>query len=237
MITQKLVQPSYKCIRFADRLNLIPLSLNLSTGRISYEDKPVRKLMSQVIYYLALLKCFQILWALVQLLWDFSPEKVPVIILTGLWFVLSFNSFFWSYELFHRGTTETIIVFNSLVFQTDDKVVGSEDILLKLKKLLKQLLSLGLQELLCVLTPFAVKMFVPLYLLLMLAFPHWKVFSTCFVHERKGVDWTWSSGIFVSFELCTALSTEANFLFLLFLQLALQVTHITRMKATAQKHR
>ena len=242
MITKKLVQPSFNCIRIADFLNFLPLSADIQTGKVRHEKRFVTSFLHGVIYFASWLKVLQIFYALIVLLVHFTPESFPVVILTALWLSLSATAAFWSHELFHRGIGETVILFNELNFPNPDGHSRSEGSRLftgvgqiKVVRLAKTLLSLSLQELLCVMTPFAVKMFVPLYVLLLLIFPHWTIFSTSLVYGVGG--WTWKTGLLIAFEVVTAFSTESNILFLFFFQLALQVTVVVgiQVDVNAQK--
>lgn len=86
------------------------------------------------------------------------------------------------------------------------------------------LLTLNLQELTCVMTPFVVKIFSPVYYVLMIACPHWKTFGTSLVHTSKASSWTWVAGILVVLEIIATSQSESNILFVFFLELALQST-------------
>ena len=96
------------------------------------------------------------------------------------------------------------------------------------KSLTQLILSLDLQEFLCIMTPFAVKMFVPLYIAMMVAFASWSIFSTSLVRRFSGVWWNLAKVVTFVFEILAAYYTETNILFLFFFQLAIQVTHFIR---------
>ena len=243
MITKKLVLPSYKCIRIADFLNFLPISINIQTGKASYENRVLTRCLYQVICFALWLKVLQVFWALITLISNFTPHSFPVVILTGLWLTLLIVATFWNYELFSRGIGETLILFNELKIPDlrGGNRVDNDRLLTRLGAaeaivgFLKTLSSFSLQELLCVFAPFTVKMFVPIYIVLLLFFPKWSIFSTSLVHEVDG--WTWISLLCFVFEVVTSYAAESTILFLLFFQLAFQVTVLIGMKLDVEEQR
>ena len=222
-----------------DITNAIPLALDMKTGHFSRKGQTTSRILHWPLFYLAVLKVLHILYALVRLLIDFRPESFPTLILTFLWLSLCATSVYWGSELFHRGVEETITLFNSLEyapsasFQLENQAQrqGWQRIKLVLflaKNKVRILLSLSVQELLLVAMPFAVKLFVPLYILMMMAFPHWDIFTTSFMYGESG--WTWGTSPFVAFEIVTGFYTETNILFFFFFNLALQVTHLVKLE-------
>ena len=167
MITRRLVEPSYQSIRLMDFLNCIPLSLELKAGKLSHADSLVTRIFHYLQLSLASLKCIHIAYALVQLLMDFNMESLHIIVLTALCLSLLGTSTYWSWELFHRGLEETIILFNSLDYACDNEQVPKwrsvkdlKSAILWVKAAFRLLLSLNLQELMCVATPFLTKLLV-----------------------------------------------------------------------------
>ena len=247
MITRRLVQPAYKSIRFMDILNFIPVSLDLKTGQMLYEGQLVTRILHNVLFYSSVVKCLQITFALIRLLINFEMRSLHVVILTALWLSLMGTSTFWGSELFHSGLPETIILFNSLEYASPTQLGKEAAMLGGLKggkNLMKWvvahvhlLLSLDLQEFLCVMTPFAVKLFVPMYVAMMTVFPHWSIFATSLVHNFHGSWWLLTKAFIVVFEILTGFYCETNILFLFFFQLALQVTHFARIDIENQKMR
>ena len=193
------------------------------------------------LFCLAVLKILHFVYALVRLLVDFRPESFPTLILTFLWLSLCATSVYWGSELFHRGVEETITLFNSLEyapppasFQLENQAErrGTNQrmklALFQARVKFRILLSLNLQELLLVSGPFAVKLFVPLYILVMIIFPHWDIFSTSLIYGENG--WTLGAGPFVAFEIITGFYTETNILFFLFFSPVLQVTFLAKVE-------
>ena len=236
-----LTEPSYKSIRIADFFNILPISLSLRTRKIRQEDRILTKIVCRLIYTIGWIKPLQILYALVDLLRNYKQESLPVVILTALWLSLCSTAIFWSYELFHRGIGETIILFNSLAYEfqrmTNLWKDGSERSSRNFKpvRLLRAMTQLSLQELLCVMTPFAVKLFVPVYVALMIIFPQWSIFSTSIVFGDGR--WTWKAVACAGFEVVSAFGAESNILFLFFFQLALQVMQIVKLRVTVLEQR
>ena len=101
--------------------------------------------------------------------------------------------------MFYRAKDESVSLFNAIKYE-ESTATPSHSV--KLKTILvwcKTLKLLSLQELLYVLTPFIVKMFIPLYVHLMILFPNWKVFATSFFYDRNS-GWECKSELFVLFE-------------------------------------
>ena len=171
MITRRLVQPAYKSIRLMDIFNFIPATLDLTTGQLFYRGRLATRILHYVLFYMSVLKILQIVYALLNMLMHFESRSLYLIILTALWLSLLTISTFWGSELFHRGLPETIILFNSLQYSSSNQLDNKAAMLgwpKDWKSLLKWtiaharlLLSLDLQEFLCVMTPFAVNIFVP----------------------------------------------------------------------------
>ena len=153
-------------------------------------------ILHYLLFYLSILKCVHISYTLVRLLLDFKKESLHVVILTALWLSLLGTSTYWGSELFHRGLQEMIILFNYLKFEpTECKKHGirsgrsirafkSKTVWAKVTGHL--LLSLNLQELLCVATPFVTKLFAPLYIVMMWAFPNRNIFATSLICNYEG---------------------------------------------------
>ena len=203
--------------------------------------------MFWILHSTSVLKVLHLLYAGLKLMGDFKHESFPHLVLTTVMLSLIGTSAYWGWELFHRGVQETIILFNSLRYSPPHNCQLNSVLLRKrptrtrmcsmlgffcfrLKIKVATLMSLSLQELLVVLTPFAVKLFVPMYLLMMVIFPHWDVFTTSFIYSRNG--WTWSMALGIGFELVATFCCESNILFVFFFRLALQVTHLGRLKMT-----
>ena len=241
MITKILVQPSYKSIRLMDFLNCIPVALETKSGRLYYEDKLITKAVHYTLFYLGILKTLHVSYALTGVIIRYKPEDFPIVILTALWLSLFSTSMYWGSELFHRGLQETIILFNSLEYAapalTTKPRTGTSTRRQRAIANIKQftsslrpvLINLNLQELMCILTPFTIKMFPLVYYLLMAVFPHWTIFTTSLIHTSEEADWTWMSGLFVVFEILTSFYMESNILFLFFFQLALQATQLAQL--------
>ena len=237
-----MVQPAYKAIRLMDILNYVPLSLDLETGKLIYEGRLVTRFIHNVVLYISVLKVLQISYALVRVLMDFKMESLHVVILTALWLSLLGTSTYWASELFHRGLQETIVLFNSLEFRSPDRLKNRtrkplslkdwKNLSSRTKALVRLTLSLNLQEFMCVATPFAVKLFAPLYIGMMALFPQWRIFGTSLIHAYEGGWYELGSGFIFILEIITAFYNESNILFLFFFQLALQVTHFAGMDVT-----
>ena len=138
--------------------------------------------------------------------------------------------------MFYRAKDESVILFNSIKCGESTATPSHSG---KLKTILvwcKTLKPLSLQELLCVLTPFIAKMFIPLYVLLMTLFPNWKVFATSFFYDRNR-GWEWKSELCVLFELIIAFCYESNILFMFYLELSLQSCHLGRLKRNVQEQK
>ena len=245
MITRALAEPAYKCIRLMDITNCIPLSLDLKSGKSLFKSLRTSTVIHWIIYLTGLLKFLHILSTVVKLMADFRQESFPELILTIVLLSLSGTSMYWGWEMFHKGIHETIILFNSLVFAPLSLQLTPEDgrkqskranimcskptfLWLRSKVQMSKLRSLSLQELMILLAPFAVKPFVPMYLLMMAFFPHWDVFITSFMHSKDG--WNWGMVFCVGFEAVSWFCFESNILFAFFLILALHVTHLRRIK-------
>ena len=239
MLTQQLVKPSYKCIRLTDHLCCIPVSLDLKTGRLRWKEGVKVRAIHNTLFILSILKAFRLASALVFLLVEYKSESFANIFLTFTWFCLIAATAYWGWELFQRGISETVLLFNYLKFDSVDHASSSGRGVWRIRSLqdvramcawlwaqtLKQLLSLNLQELMCVMTPFVVSMLPPASVLLMTIAPHWKIFATSLVQIHADVSfWTWTSGLLVVFEVLTAIYGASNLLFLIFFELALQVT-------------
>ena len=247
MITKRIVQPAYRTIKLMDVLNYIPVSLDLKTGKMSYEGQLITRILHYLLFYMSVLKCLQISYALFWMLLDFKMGSLHVTILTALWLSLIGTSTFWGSELFHSGLQETIILFNSLEYAARDQLNKEAEMtrspkdgksLFKWVKVhVRLLLSLDLQEFMCVMTPFAVKLFIPLYLAMMSVFPHWSIFATSLVPTFGGGWWLAAKVLIVIFEFLTAYYCETNILFLFFFQLALQVTHFARIETETENMR
>ena len=266
MITKRLVEPAHWSIRLMDILNCIPVSLDLKTGKIS-DKGPQRttRIVHYTLFYMSGLKCLQTSYTLFWLLIDFKRELLHVVILAALMLSLVGTSMFWASELFHNRLAETIILFNSLEYAPPDQLrteAGPQDgkilvtnvgvharrrlslVLQCMKNWVHMvggharfILSLDLQESLCITTPFAVKLFVPLYIAMMSKFPDWEIFATSLVWTLAGAWWSLVKALILVFEILATYYTETNILFLFFFRLALQVTHITRFGLEAEKMR
>ena len=210
-----------------DFLNYIPVTLELKTGRIFYEPQLRTRILHYVLFYMSVCKCAQISYALVRQLMDFEMESLHVVILTTLWLSLVGTSTYWGSEMFHRGLPETIILFNSLKYIPQENIKSDAPFI---NNLVSSVLTLNLQELLCVATPFLIKSFVPMYIAMMLTFPDWSIFATSLIYPYEGSWWTRGLILIGVVEVLTAFYTECNILFLFFFQLALQVTCVARME-------
>ena len=239
MVTKRMVQPAYTSIKLMDILNYIPLSLDLKTGKLIYEGRLITRFIHNVVLYVSVLKVVHVSYALARLLMDFKMESLHVVILTALWLSLMGTSTYWARELFHRGLQETILLFNSSSEppnRLNDQVFNRRSMKdwkngsAWVKTVVRLLLSFNLQELMCVATPFVVKLFAPLYVVMMAVFPHWTIFATSLIHTYEGGWWKLGLGLIVILETLTAFYMESNILFLFFFQLALQVTHFGRIK-------
>ena len=229
MITKRLVQPAYMAIRLMDVLNFIPVSLDLKTGKMVYEGKLITRILHYLLFYMSLMKCIQLSCTLLWLLMNFEMRSLHVVILTALMLSLMGTSTLWASELFHSRLQETIILFNSLEYAPQDQErQHGRSLAERMKAHARVMLSWDLQEFLCVMTPFAVKLFVPLYIAMMTAFPHWSIFALSLVRSFEGAWWLLAKVLSVLFEILVVYCAETNILFLFFFQLALQVTHLVR---------
>ena len=236
-----MVRPAYKAIKLMGVLNYIPLSLNLKTGNLIYEGRLRTRFIHNTVFYFSVLKVVQISYTLARMLLDFKMEDLHIVILTTLWLSLLGTSTYWAYELFHKGLQETIILFNSLEFEPETRLTdkiwrwGSNEADLKgnlswVKAIVRSLLSLNLQELMCVSTPFLIKSSALLYIVIMFVFPDWNIFATSLIYSYDGGWWPLVMGSIVFIEIWTAFFMEANITFLFYFQLALQVTHLARVE-------
>ena len=258
MITRGFVEPAYKCIRLMDITDCIPLYLDLQTGRFHQKSHPASAIIHWIIYITGALKVLHYLYAVVKLTVDFKQQTFPLLSLTIVLLCLGATSTYWGWELFHKGIIETIILFNSLSYapsspgrdqQFKAKVVQKRwkwakiicakltSVRLRFRLLLSTLMSLSIQELLAVLAPFAVNLFLPMHLLMVVIFPHWHIFTTSFVCSKEGAAWTWGMGCCCVFEAVAMFYVESNILYFFFFNLAFQVTHLVRIKKTTARMR
>ena len=235
MFSLEQAQPYLKCLAFASFFWTFPISVHLQTGNISSRSGVATKIACNLLFAAEALKVLHVLYALAVFLSNFNGHNLPVIILTCIWLALTSTSLFWNYEMFYRANDESVILFNSVKYGKSTDVEKSG----KLKTILvwcKSLKPLSLQELLCVLTPFIAKMFIPLYVLLMILFPNWKVFATSFFYDRNR-GWEWKSELCVLFELIMAFCYESNILFRFYLELSLQSCHLGQLKRNVHEQK
>ena len=248
MITRAFVEPAYKCIKLMDITNTIPLSLNLQTGKFRLKNRLAGRIIHWLFFGASVLKTLHHFSTVLHLIAEFKPESLPKLILTILMLSLLGTSVFWGWELFHRRVDLTIVLFNSLEYAPTSVPLKLENGADAARKRQKQvgsvfhrlafvvtskastLASLTASEFLIVCTPFAVKLFVPLYMLTMIVFPYWDTFITSFVYLNGERSWTWKMGLCFALELTQAFYAESNILFFFFFNLALQVTHIAHVE-------
>ena len=251
MITKAFVEPAYKSIRLMDLTHCIPLFLDTKTGKFHFKPQLRSRIIHWLICSLAALKTLHILYALVKLTTNFTPSSYPTLILTICVFSLCGTSVYWGWELFHRGVEETIILFNSLQYapspppmtlqleagnvqkrrkltKAHAKVASFR--LLASVKASSALTSMTAQEILIVCTPFAVKLFLPLYMLMVIFFPHWDIFITSFVYVNGQKGWSSYTAFCIAFEAVAIFYVESNILFFFFFNLSLQLTHLIRVE-------
>ena len=242
MISNLLVRPSYTSIKLMDVLNFIPLSLDLKTGKLTYHGHWTARFIHNTVFCISALKVLQIFYALIRLLVNFDVDSLHVVILTALCLSLFGTSTYWASELFHGGLAETIMLFNSLKYGPSDRLTDQVCDWRSIKdwksasswaKAAARLgLSLNLQELLCIATPFGVKIVAPLYIVMMMVYPHWMIFATSFIYNWEGAWWKLGFVMLILLEIVSALYTESNILFVFFFQLALQVNHLVCLENT-----
>ena len=241
MISKRLVTPTYKSIKLMEIFNFIPASLDLRTGKFIYNGRWTTRWIHNTVLGLSLLKILQILCALIWLLMNFNIDSLHVVILTAICLSLFGTSSYWSLELFHKGREETIMLFNSLEFGPSDRLTNQvldwrsikdwKSASLWARAAIRLGLSLNPQELLCVATPFGVKLFVPLYIGMMIVFPDWSIFATSLMSKPEGIWGTMGFIMMIMIDIMTAFFTESNILFLFFFCLAFQFTHFARAEA------
>ena len=246
MITRVFAEPAYRCIRLMDITNCIPLALDLKTGKF-HRKQPISAIIHWIVYLTSVLKVLHFVYAVIKMIVNFKHESFPQLILTVVLLSLSAYPTYWGWELFHKGTVETVILFNSLEYAHSSPrycLLGYKGVQKRTKRpkfwaklavprlsprcIISTLMSLSLQELLIVLAPFAVKLFVPLYLLMIVIFPDWDIFTTSLMYSQDG--WNWGMIFCVGFEAVSAFCFESNILFFFIFSLALQVTHLARIK-------
>ena len=243
MFSYEQAKPALLSIHLACLLGVFPMSLNVQSGKVSSNCSFVRKSITCFFFACLAIKVVQVFYALAVLLPNFTSQDLPSVVLTSTILSLTSTSLFWSYELFHRAKAETIILFNGVKYGKNPVAAASffrkrgsswQRTTLKwnLKKIVGWCLSLKtlrLQELLCVLTPFVLKIFVPLYLLLMVLFPSWPAFSSSLFQDGSE-DWKWEWGLCALFELIIAICAESNVMFTFYSELALQSCHLDELR-------
>lgn len=246
MLTKQLITPSYQCIRLMTYLYCIPVSLNMKNWHLSRRDDWKTAIIHNTLFGLGILKALHLIYALASLMLEFNSELFATIILTWCWLSFFATSMYWSWELFHRGLEETIVLFNDLKFHSSDDGTRSagiwkwdESFVKNVKSLyvwlkyeiIPMLFSFTLQELMCFLTPFVINGFPPIYYLFMIIFPHWNIFVTSMVHTPDETGWSWAFGLLFVLEIITTTFMESNILFLFFFQLGMQTNSREKMLA------
>ena len=228
---REMVQPVYKCLKLADICNILPVSLDVQTGKFKHEQTIFTTIVYRALFYLSCFKNVYLVHSFVQKVRD--PEaSIALVILIGLWCCLCSTTTFWSYELFQRCLSETTLLFNSIYF-APSPMHPSRSISL-FRATLNWIQTLSLQELLIIISPYALNFFAPIYVGLMIARPRWDVFVTAVIPEPY-LSSPWLFGMLVGIEGMTALFMECNLIFLIFCELGLQTTYIPTWAYLANK--
>ena len=243
MFSYDQAKPALLSIQLACSLGVFPISLNVHSGKVYSNSSLIAKTIANFFFACLTLKVLQVFYALAALLSHFNSKDLPSVILTCTVFSLTSTSLFWGYEMLCRAKAETIILFNEVKYAKHPvdvaSLVGKGDgsgqrakLERNLKKIMGWCLSLKtlrLQELLCVLTPFSLKVFVPTYLLHLILFPSWPAFSTSLFHYGSE-DWKWEWGLCILFELIVAFCVESYVMLNFYLELALQSCHLDQLR-------
>jgi len=110
----KLVRPAYVAGKLAEKLFILPVSIDLASRKMNLKDSKLTDYAFLLWLFIGFGKCIQLLISLFRKLVFFHPNEMAANIILGLACSLGFTALFWGYELFHSGRAETIIIFNSL---------------------------------------------------------------------------------------------------------------------------
>lgn len=76
MLTRRLVNPSYKCIRLMDFLCSVPTSLNMETGRLSCKNHLKATVIHNTMLSLLILKYVHLIYTLAPLLIQYKQARI-----------------------------------------------------------------------------------------------------------------------------------------------------------------
>ena len=250
-ISYWLTLPSYKIIKLCSYLHVFPVNIS-SVGKLSGKRSSLSRILNRILLCFPVLKLFQILYVLAVKLVNYTPEDVGIIIFLSLLLSLALTAEFWNLELFIYHLNDTIVIFNEIDLSKilnvqlsaqwpAEQFSGSRFYSVKkiVNNLLHTLSNSSLPELMLVLCPFAVNVFVPILLLMNLMFPYSDYFMSCLL-PNEALQGHWSDWRFITafvFEACTTFFLQFSILFLFFFELALQSTyfsHLNRLKREVQ---
>ena len=233
VLTKKMVQPVYKYLKLAEICNILPISLDTQSGKFSRERTLFRRIIYYVLFFLSCCKNVYLIYSFTRTVTN-PAVSIAVIILVALWFSLCSGSTFWSYELFQKNESETILLFNIIQFASSESAPYRSPT--SFREVVAWIKKLSIQELLILVSPYALSLYAPLYVGLMTIRPRWHVFVTAVIPESY-VSSPWIFGLLVGVEGMTAFFMECNLIFLIFLELALQTCYLPVWDDLADKMR
>ena len=230
-IPRSSVKASYYWFKFAQILHTHPLKFDLQRGTLSYKSSNVSNVAYKILYAFICLKGVHLAYALARGISLLEESNFASTIFTAIISSLYFTGMQWNRQLYQGAVDETIIMFNTFGFPDSTTRSLKRGLRGKITWAFKVLMSVdSADELLLLLCPFIVSVFVPLVMILSLVYPSWDVTLASLLPPEKLH--TFTHAIILLYELCTYLFLQCTLIFAFFLELSVASVHFPAMLLT-----